>query len=256
MFSLIIKGLVKGMKLSICDDDILCIKTILDVLQDYVDERKDYVITYDYFQKPEDLLVKLKAGNSYDIFLLDIVMPCMNGIELGQSIRNMGIESKIIYLTSSPEYALDSFRVRAFDYLMKPILKANVYDVLDEAINSIYIRKDKSIIIKTRFGNARITLDSILYAELTNRIISYHLKDGQTIESTTIRSSFNENVKELLNDSRFYNCGASIVVNLHHISAVETKQIIFQQKKYLSFSQKLSKDLRFAWNNYWISQEG
>ena len=75
MLSLINKGLVKGMKLAICDDDILCIKTILDVLQDYVDERKDYVITYDYFQKPEDLLVKLKAGNSYDIILLDIVMP-------------------------------------------------------------------------------------------------------------------------------------------------------------------------------------
>lgn len=75
---------------------------------------------------------------------------------------------------------------------MKPIQKVNVYDVLDEAINSIHIKKDKSIIIKTRCGNARITLDSILYAELTNRIIIYHLKDGETIESTTIRSSFNE----------------------------------------------------------------
>lgn len=79
------------MKLAICDDDILCMKTILNILQDYIDEWKDYVITYEFFHTPEDLLVELRAGNSYDIFLLDIVMPCMNGIELGQSIRNMGI---------------------------------------------------------------------------------------------------------------------------------------------------------------------
>ena len=51
MLSLINKGLVKGMKLAICDDDILCIKTILDVLQDYVDELKDYVITYELVVK-------------------------------------------------------------------------------------------------------------------------------------------------------------------------------------------------------------
>lgn len=183
-------------------------------------------------------------------------MPDMNGIQLGQALRNEGVESKIIYITSSEEYALDSFRVRAFDYILKPIERASFYKVMDEAINSIHIKKDKSAIIKTRDGNARVAFDSILYVESTNRALIYHLFGGKTVESTTLRCSFTDAVGELLADSRFAACGVSTVVNLHHITSVENEGVVFQNTERVFLNKKLCRELRGAWNTYWITKEG
>ena len=74
-----------------------------------------------------------KCGG-YDIYILDVIMPQLNGIELGMNLREEGFDGKIIYLTSSQEYSLDAFRVRAFDYLIKPITKDAFHKTVAEAI--------------------------------------------------------------------------------------------------------------------------
>ena len=180
------------MKIAICDDEASCRAQIYDLLCDYVEDRKDKEIQVELFTSPEALLRTVQEGSIFDIVILDIVMPGMNGIQLGQALRNESIDQKIVYLTSSEEYALDSFRVRAFDYLLKPVEKKTLFPVLDEAISSIHIKKDKSLIIKTTETNARVTFDSILYAELAKRAIVYHLIGGKTVESTTLRTTFSE----------------------------------------------------------------
>lgn len=244
------------MKVAICDDESLCRVQVLDIAADYAEERKDKEIVFEMFSEPEAVLKATREGGSYDIYILDIVMPSMNGIQLGQALRNEGVDGKIIYLTSSEEYALDSFRVRAFDYILKPIEKASFYKVMDEAVNSIHIKKDKGLIIKTRDGNARINFDSILYAELSNRTMTYHLAGGKTVESTTLRCSFGEAVGELLADGRFIQCGVSTVVNLHHITSVENEGVVFMDTERVFLNKKLCRELRGAWNTYWITKEG
>lgn len=244
------------MKIAICDDDRSCRARVLDIATDYAEERKDKNISFEVFADPEELLRATREGARFDVFVLDIVMPGMNGIRLGQALRDDGEEGKIIYLTSSEEYALDSFKVRAFDYLIKPVQKASFYKVMDDAINSIHIKRDKSIIIKTRDGGARVALDSILYAELSKRAMLYHLVGGNTLESTTLRTAFAEAVGELAADSRFARCGVSTVVNLHHVSSVESEAIVFIGGKRIFASKKLCRELRLAWNDYWMSQEG
>ena len=216
------------MKIAICDDEASCRAQIYDLLCDYVEDRKDKEIQVELFTSPEALLRTVQEGSIFDIVILDIVMPGMNGIQLGQALRNESIDQKIVYLTSSEEYALDSFRVRAFDYLLKPVEKKTLFPVLDEAISSIHIKKDKSLIIKTKETNARVTFDSILYAELANRAIVYHLIGGKTVESTTLRTTISEAMQELLTDRRFLLCGTSTLVNLHHITMVENESIVFQ----------------------------
>ena len=216
------------MKIAICDDEASCRAQIYDLLCDYVEDRKDKEIQVELFTSPEALLRTVQEGSIFDIVILDIVMPGMNGIQLGQALRNESIDQKIVYLTSSEEYALDSFRVRAFDYLLKPVEKKTLFPVLDEAISSIHIKKDKSLIIKTKETNARVTFDSILYAELAKHAIVYHLIGGKTVESTTLRTTFSEAMQELLTDRRFLLCGTSTLVNLHHITMVENESIVFQ----------------------------
>lgn len=243
------------MKIAICDDEASCRAQIYDLLCDYVEDRKDKEIQVELFTSPEALLRTVQEGSIFDIVILDIVMPGMNGIQLGQALRNESIDQKIVYLTSSEEYALDSFRVRAFDYLLKPVEKKTLFPVLDEAISSIHIKKDKSLIIKTKETNARVTFDSILYAELAKRAIVYHLIGGKTVESTTLRTTFSEAMQELLTDRRFLLCGTSTLVNLHHITMVENESIVFQDTLRVFLNKKICRELRAAWNNYWIGEE-
>lgn len=242
-------------RIAICDDENLCRKQVLAVATDYAEERQDQDIVFEMFSEPEALLQAAKEKGHYDIYILDIVMPGMNGIQLGQALRDSGCDSKIIYLTSSQEYAVDSFRVRAFHYLLKPIRKEAFFAALDEAISSISIRKDRSLIIKTKSGNARITFDSILYAELSRRTVVYHLSGGRAVESTSLRTNFSDSVQELLADKRFALCGASMAANLHHITAVENEGIVFQDSTRVFLGKKACRELRTVWNDYWLSKE-
>lgn len=244
------------MRIAICDDNNLCRGRVTDLATDYAEEKKDKDITVKAFADPEILLRDSLENGGYDIYILDIVMPGMNGIELGKALRNAGIDSKIIYLTSSEEYALDSFSIRAFHYLIKPVERESFFSVMDEAISSISLKKDKGIIVKTKDSNARITFDSIMYAELSKRTVVYHLTGGGTVESTTLRTTFTEAVKDLLSDPRFALCGASMVANLHHITKVESEGIVFMDTYKVFLGKKNCRELRAEWNNYWISQEG
>lgn len=243
------------MKVAICDDEIICRAQLTDVLCDYIEERRDAHIEYDEYRDPNTLLQATRDGQVYDIYILDVIMPDLDGIKLGQALRAKGVDGKIIYLTSSKEHAIDSFRVRAFDYILKPVVKEVFYKTMDEAISSINIKKDKCVIIKTKDGNARIALDNILYVENANRLLIYHLADGKDITSTTLRTSFSDAMQELVADERFYACGVGTVVNLNHITSVENEGVVFGDKR-IFLNKKLCRELRGAWNNYWISREG
>lgn len=243
------------MRIAVCDDNRLCRSHVEDLLHDYAEQRRDADITFSIFSEPEALLAALEQ-ETFDIYILDIIMPGMDGIALGKALRNQGTDAKIIYLTSSEEYALDSFQVRAFHYLMKPAQREPFFAVLDEAIASISVRKDRSLIVKTREGSARISYDSLLYAELAKRAVLYHLTHGRTLESTSLRTTFTEAVKDLLADRRFALCGTSTTVNMHHITMVEAESIVFEDGSRVHLNKKACRELRMMWNDFWLSEEG
>ena len=243
------------MRIAICDDEAIFRAHLLDIAEDYREERKDKKIFFEFFSESQALLEASRKIGGFDIYILDIVMPDINGIQLGSILRYDGIDSKIIYLTSSEEYALDSFHVKAFDYILKPITKEAFYKAIDEAINSIHIKRDKSAIIKTKDGIARVSFNSILYVESSNRALIYHLTGGTMVESTTLRGSFATAVSELLADSRFVCCGVSIVVNLHHITSVENEGVVFHNTEHLFLNKKLCRELRITWSKYLFDEE-
>jgi len=87
------------MKVAICDDEIICRAQLTDVLCDYIEERRDAHIEYDEYRDPNTLLQATRDGQIYDIYILDVIMPDLDGIKLGQALRAIGVDGKIIYLT-------------------------------------------------------------------------------------------------------------------------------------------------------------
>lgn len=227
------------MKIAICDDDALFRAQLEAETACYADKNAHLSISTSSFSNAEDLMEAAARIGGFDIYLLDIVMPCMNGVDLGVSLRKSGYDGRIIYLSSSSEFALDAYRAKAFNYLLKPLSSEDIFAALDEAAASISIRKEKSLIVRTNESSVKLTYDSILYAQLNRRMIHYQLSDGRTVDSILIRTTFSEAVQNLLRDPRFVLCGASIVANLHHITMVERDALLFRNNFKLLYTQNI-----------------
>ena len=244
------------MKIAICDDEALCRKQVMELAQAYTQENSHLHLSVSVFPCAEDLLEAAGKVGGFELYILDILMPGMSGIQLGVSLREAGYDGKIIYLTSSEEYAIDSFKARPFDYLLKPVKRDAFFSALDEALRSVSRQKETGVIVKTRESSVRLALDSILYAELCNRVIVYHLTGGKTVETVQIRTTFTEAIQELLQDNRFFLCGKSIAANLHHITMVEKDAVVFKDGTRVYLPKKACNDVRSAWNDFWLNGEG
>lgn len=238
------------MRIAICDDEAICIEQVSAAVARYTAERADRRTELDAFSHPEDLLEAAEKIGGYDVYILDVVMPTTNGITLGAKLRDAGYNGKIIYLTSSSEYSLDAFSVRAFDYIIKPIDEQRFFNTLDEAAALISQKKDKFIIVKTKDRSIKLSFDSIVYAELSHRAIVYYLSDGRAVESTSLRGSFTDAVTELLADKRFYQCSVGMLVNLDCITEIESGAIVFGNTYRPFLGEKHCRKLRSAWSEY------
>ncbi len=244
------------MRIAICDDEKSCLDAAISAADSYNSLHPDKKLIFDTFSHPEDVIEASEKIGGYDIYVLDIIMPNMNGIELGKKLRETGYDGNIIYLTSSEEYSLDAFQVKAYDYLIKPI-KPDVFEkTLNEVLELISEKKDKHIIVKSKEKSVKISFDSICYAELNKRAVRYYLIKGKTIDSVTLRTNFAEALKELTDDSRFCLCSQSIVVNLDHITEVENEAVVFGDTYKAFLGEKTCRKLRSIWSSHLFSQEG
>lgn len=242
-------------RIAICDDDMLWRRQILEMTNAYAAENPELGISFTAFEWGSELMEAARKTGGFDVYILDILMHGMNGIELGSRLRQMGFDGKIIYLTSSQEYAIDSYRVKAYNYLLKPLRKDTFFAALDEVHSAISERKGKSIIVRTKDSSIKVSFDSIEYAELCKRTVVYHLTGGKTLESISIRTSFSEAVQELLQDSRFLLCGTSMVANMHHITMVEKDGLLFRDQRKVYLPRKACSDIRSAWYDFYFNEE-
>ncbi|MDA8146491.1 MAG: response regulator, partial [Thermaerobacter sp.] len=74
--------------------------------------------------------LQLCSAMDYDVVFLDIQMPGMDGVELAQALRAGGKNPKVVFVTAYEEYAVNAFKVRATDYLLKPFDDARLDDTV------------------------------------------------------------------------------------------------------------------------------
>lgn len=243
------------MRIAICDDDSVCRSEVTQLVKEYIAQSSQPIDLYVY-ENGTVLLEEARRTGSFDIYILDILMPLLNGIELGIRLRELDSDSKIFYLTSSPDYSIHAFRAKAWEYLLKPVKKDELFPALAEAISFLMVKREDSIVVKTSQGSIRLTFDSILYAELSKKNIHYHLTNGKVIETSSIRTGFSEAVQELLRDSRFFMCSASEVINLYHVDEIRQDTLIFRNGKAIYLRKSYSRELRSVWSNFWMNKEG
>lgn len=165
----------------------------------------------------DDVLYFMESGAKIDLCFLDILMPNMTGIELASRLRYMGYNGDIVFLTTSNEYAAESYRVDAFSYLLKPPNPNCVVDILRKAMEAKLAKDTLGILVVTRSMSRFVLFHELYYAEAMLHKVIFHLTDGSALEATM---TFNELIPKLLKDSRFNWCHRSFIVNMDYIKAV------------------------------------
>ena len=202
------------------------------------------------FSSGAALLEHLRVKGTFDIYLLDVIMPGQNGIELGLHIREVDEGGHILYLTTSPDFALDSYRARASDYLLKPLNKDQLFQSLSGIIQNMEKKHQVFVTLKTREGLRRIPLHSVVYGELVGGRVKYHLADGSVIEGMSLRGSFQDAVEALLAHRRFVLCTTSFFVNLSFVEMIDASGLRLAKGKVLPMSRSLRAEVTRRWLDF------
>lgn len=239
-------------KIALCDDERAQRIQGEAFLRDYCARRPGLELTVSAFASGAALLEHLRVHGAFDVYLLDVIMPGENGITLGLSIREFDQGGHIIYLTASPDFAVDSYRTRASDYLLKPLERDRLFQTLDTLLERMSQEGRGFVTIKTREGLRRLPLGSIVYGELVKRCVHYHLSDGSVLESMSLRSSFQDAVRPLLAHRRFVLCATSFFVNLAFVERMEPAGLRLADRGTLPLSRQSRSEVTRQWMDYYL----
>lgn len=210
-------------KIAICDDSSEELEMLYSLLNLYRSEKLPN-LQIQTFHSGFSLLDALECGERFDVILLDIIMPGENGMNIARKIRKNNSEIKIIFLTSSPEYAVESYEVKADNYLLKPVPKEKFFSAIDNCLETLDEKQDSGFIIHTGAnGYTRILYCKLMYGEAMRKSVNLHLTDHTVISSVM---TFTELTNILDASPDFIKPHRSYIVNMHHIKNVTKTEII------------------------------
>ena len=209
------------MKIAICEDDTTQQNILTAALDSYRTPAGEHV-QYDVYHNGLDLLASINT-HPYNVLLLDILMPGFTGMDAAREIRKSNEKIPIIFLTTSQEFAVESYRVHAFDYLMKPMDQNALFETLDRAFAMTESTLEKSILVQTAKAVYVLSLSQIEFVEINNRTLSFHLIDG-TVKSISGRLSDYE--EALLKHPEFLKIHRSYIINMDLMKSLNQKSFI------------------------------
>lgn len=203
------------MRIAICDDISHELQSLVALTHEYLSiGGVDAEVVA--FSHPDALLTAIES-QSFHLYLLDIVMPMVSGLELGKEIRRIDREAQIIYATTEPQFALQAYAANPVSYLIKPVDKRRLFDVLALAVAKADLAEEQTFAVKTADGLRVIRLSSIACCEYRSHAAVFSIANGEQLPSRTFRESFGEYCAALLQDRRFLQCHAAFVINMRHV---------------------------------------
>lgn len=208
------------LNIAICDDEEMCLADTKRMLESWsvVTSTPMKIHCFDN----GDALIGKSVTIRFDIIFLDIIMPLLNGMDTAKEMRDRDKTAKIIFLTSSPEFALQSYSVKATDYCIKPITYERLKEVMENC-TALNHHEAENLTLKTIGGYQKIYLHDIEYIEAQNKRVLFFLNSGKTIEVIQQLYTFE---KRLSDSMGFFKCHRSYLVyipNVDYFSNTEIK---------------------------------
>ncbi len=235
------------MHIAVCDDNINELSLISSLMEDFRRER-DGSITYETFRSGTELLETMRSSR-FDLLLLDILMPGVTGMDVAKEIRSSNYETPIIFLTSSREFAVESYRVSAEDYIMKPAQRDVIFSALDKQRTRL-AQEEAYLTLKTGSSIVKLPFSQIVYVEVINRKIQFILTSGEVRE---VYGYLTDYERSLLANPHFYKPHRSYVVNLRQVTELNKKGFITIMGKTVPVARDAFSKVKAAYMKYLLT---
>lgn len=167
-----------------------------------------------------------EQDSRFDIVFMDIELPDLDGMETARRLRKKNAEVMIIFVTNMAQYAIKGYEVRAFDFIVKPVLYGNFAVKLSDAMDVLCSREGKYIWVSNMDGKIRLHSSAIRYVEVVQHMLIYHTTDGDIKASGSLSS-----LEEELAGESFAFCNRCYFVNLRYVTAVHKFDVCLGQEK-------------------------
>ncbi len=194
-----------------------------------------------------------------DAAILDIVMPEQKGTELAAALRQLGFAGPIAFLTSSNDFASESYEVKASAYLVKPVCKEKLFALMDEMSAALRKKtlpeKDESgIFVKTKAWSGMLFYRKLLWVEVSSHKLFFHIVINNKRETLKSSGSLSDIRDSLLADRRFAVCHDSYIVNMDYIATVRGTEAVMTNGERLPISRRAGSVFRKAYVEYAVAK--
>lgn len=227
------------LKIAICDD-VMSICAELEKILIKIGQTTNQEIEVDVFYSGEELCNYISNNNYYDLIFLDIELSIMNGVEVGKKIREVmpDVSIQIVYISAKESYAMQLFKIRPLDFIIKPITYEKISDVMNVVLKLMQ-KNNKFFNYKIGFETYKVNIKDILYFESNYRKVNIITKTGINSFYENLDSVF-EKVKQF----NFLNIHKSYLVNYDYVIKFEYDKLTMFNNKILPISQSRRKEIR------------
>lgn len=233
------------MRIAIVDDSISDHNTLTTLLPDCLSELGFQVTCLDCYLSGDDFLNTFQSGQ-YDIVFLDIYMNGSNGIETAQSIRRTDMTTKIIFITTSNDFAAESYSVRADYYFLKPYTRDQLLHVLD-TIHLQGVEQQRLLYLPDQ---SSVPLHSICYTYYHGHYETLCLTDKSEKRIRISHAAFTELLQPFF---YFISCNKGMIVNMEHVQALKPYTFLLPDNIYIPISRRRYPSIQTAYSNFLIT---
>ena len=158
----------------------------------------------------EALFVDFEPGH-FDLLFIDIFLPGISGVEVARKIRETDRDCMFVFITISPDFALDGFSVQAAGYVVKPISLKKMSDAM-HACRFVFERNVREIELPVGGKDLRVSIADLIYVEVHGKDTILHMKKGELKTRLPL-----ETVEKHLGGVPFLRCNRSYIINMNHV---------------------------------------
>lgn len=198
-------------KIAVCDDSSADTSYVKSMVTEW-SKINNIPVNIETFNSAEAFLFSYADKSDWDILLLDIEMGEMNGVSMAKKVRSGNKYVQIVFITGYSDYIAEGYDVAALHYLMKPVHKEKLFEVLDRAVN-VLRKNDRELKIEIGGETVRVPLYEIKYIDVIKNYVTVHADEEYTVKKTL--GEFSDKL-----DDSFFRIGRSCIVNLKYIRKI------------------------------------